>query len=675
VRRGRPLTIATEPFDRTAFLWRLCPTPPLDEGLASGNSPPRAPDEDLWPMTSPRLHALDPPVDPARDHVLGPPDAELTLVEYGSYACPFCHAAHEVVANLRDRFGDRLRYVFRQLPIRSEDAVPTAELAEFAGATTGQFWHVHDALMRRGPHFAPGVLEEVAKEFGLPPRDEAHAAASRRAAQRVNADAESARRSGARFTPTFFVGGRQYEGAWDESALGEALLSSLGHRLQTATLDFVRWAPSTGLLLLVATALAIAVTTSPLGPAFGTLWERPLGIRLGGLEFSLPLLDWVNHALLTVFFLVVGLEIKRELTVGRLSSWRAAALPIVASIGGVVAPALLYLLIVPRGPSAAGWGTVISTDTAFAVALIVMLGDRVPVDLRVFLTAAAIVDDLLAIAVIALFYTEAIHAPWLLASVAVTLALLALARSRIYRALPYAVLGVVLWVCLHEAGLHATLAGVIVTPTRPPANLRALLAQAQTVIEADHQSAGGEVMRHGPSEPALRALDVIHDRMESPASKLLRSIEPWASYAVLPVFALANAGVTFSAKGIEGHGRTLLAIVLGLVVGKPLGIIAGSFLVVRTGIAAKPTDFSWRQLGGAAVLAGIGFTVSLFIAGQAFPGPADLFAAKIAIFAASAVAGGLGVAILWPRARPLEASVASREPQGEPGRIPGSPAA
>jgi NhaA family Na+:H+ antiporter len=224
--------------------------------------------------------------------------------------------------------------------------------------------------------------------------------------------------------------------------------------------------------------------------------------------------------------------------------------------------------------------------------------------------------------------------------------------------------------------VHATLAGVIlalVTPTRPPANLRALLAQAQAVIHADAQGAAEDVMRHGPSEPALRALDVIHDRIESPASKLLRSIEPWSSYAVLPVFALANAGVSWSAAALEGHGRTMLAIVLGLVVGKPAGILAASWAVVRAGIAAKPADYSWRQLAGAAALAGIGFTMSLFIGGQAFPSAADFAAAKMAIFAASALAGGLGVAILWPRARAGEAPAPALAAAQTPAR--GSPAA
>ena len=443
------------------------------------------------------------------------------------------------------------------------------------------------------------------------------------------------------------------------------MLGSLGHRLQAATLDFVRWAPSTGLLLLAATLAAVAVASSPLGPRFEAFWQAPVGLRLGDGAFTLPLVRWVNDGLLTIFFLVVGLEIKRELTVGRLATWRAASLPLAASLGGMIAPALLYLLVAPRGPLAGGWGITISTDTAFAIALVVLLGERVPVELRVFLTAAVIVDDLVAIAVIAIFYSGALHPGALAATVAVTAGLVALNRAGIYRALPYAVLGILLWACLHEAGLHPTLAGVllaVVTPTRPPANLHHLMAQAQAVIVAETRQGGEAVMRHGPSEPALRALDAVHDRIESPASKLLRSIEPWSSYAVLPVFALANAGIDVTSAALAGHGRPMLAIGAGLVVGKPLGILAAAWLVVRLGLAAKPETYSWRQLAGAGALAGIGFTMSLFIAERALPAADDLAAAKVAIFAASLLAGGLGLAILWPRARSLE----ERDPAAPP---------
>jgi Na+:H+ antiporter, NhaA family len=594
---------------------------------------------------------LDPPIDPDRDHVLGPADAEITLVEYGSYACPSCHAVHGVVEGLRSRFGDRMRYVFRHLPVAgSDDAARAAELAEYAAETTGRFWEVHEALMERGPAFADGDLGRIARDFNLPPNDAAHEPAFESAQARVHEDVESARRSGVRVTPTFFINGRRYAGTWDESSLADAMLGSLGHRIQTAAFEFVRWGPSSGLLLGLATLLALVLSNSPLGSAFESWWGTTLGVRWGASAFALTLLDWVNHGLLTIFFIVVGLEIKREFTVGHLSSFRSGALPVLAALGGIVLPAVIFASVAPPA-FRHGWGIPIGTDTAFAVALIVLLGDRVPVELRVFLTAAVIIDDIVAILVIALFYSGTIATGYLVAGGAVTALLILLNRVGVYATLPYAVCGVVLWFFLHEAGLHATLAGVILAvliPTRPPANLNALMAQAATVIHAEDRRSG-EAMRSGPSEPALRTLDAIHARIDSPADKLLRSVEPWSSYLVLPIFALANAGVAWSPDVFRGHGRLMCAIALGLVVGKSVGMVAASWLAVRSGIAVKPEAYSWRQLAGAGALGGIGFTMSLFIAGQAFPEPADYAAAKIAIFIASLIAGVLGAAILYPR--------------------------
>ena len=451
-------------------------------------------------------------------------------------------------------------------------------------------------------------------------------------------------------TPTFFINGRRYAGAWDESSLADAMLGALGHRMQSAAFEFVRWGPSSGLLLGLATVLALVLSNSPVGPAFQSWWETRLGFQWGTSTFDLTLLDWVNHGLLTIFFFVVGLEIKREFTVGHLASFRSGALPVIAAFGGIVLPALIYALIAPPHLRH-GWGIPIGTDTAFAVALIVLLGDRVPIELRVFLTAAVIIDDIVAIIVIALFYSGEIATIYLILGVAVVVLLMVLNRIGVYSALPYAVCGIVLWFFLHEAGLHATLAGVILAvliPTRPPANLRALLAQAATVIHEEdlHRD---EAMRSGPSEPALRALDTIHARIESPADKLLRSVEPWSSYMVLPIFALANAGVAWSADVFQENAQLMGAITLGLVVGKSTGIVAASWLAVRSGLAVKPQAYSWRQLIGAGALGGIGFTMSLFIAGLAFPNAADYAAAKIAIFIASVIAAVLGTIILYPR--------------------------
>jgi NhaA family Na+:H+ antiporter len=594
---------------------------------------------------------LDRPVDAGRDHILGPVDAPVTLVEYGGYACPHCRAANDRIAEVRNQLGDRLRYVFRHRPITGNDlGRRAAELVEQID-DPDRFWGAHVALMSRSLTLQEDDLQAVAQEFGVDGNDgnRAGAESQRRARARVEADERSARASGVSMTPTFFINGHRFDGPWDESAFTDAMLGTLGHRVRTAALEFATWAPSAGVLLLLATLLAIVVTNSTAGASFNAFWEQLFGFTFGESAFRLSLKDWINDGLLTVFFLVVGLEIKREFTIGHLASRRSAALPIAAAIGGMVMPALLYVMIVPEGSWSHGWGVPMATDTAFAIALIAMMGRRVPVELRIFLTAAAIVDDIGAILVVAAFYSGDLHLNYLSVAVAVTGALVVLNKSRVYRIAPYLVLGVVLWASVHAGGLHATLAGValaIFIPTRPPPDFKSLSLQADAILtnEASH---GGEALRSGPSEAALRALDAIHDRLESPAARLLRTAGPRSSYVVLPVFALANAGVVISAEVLEGRDVLALGIVMGLVVGKPLGMVLASVLAVQLGVAEKPQVYSWRQLAGAGALAGIGFTMSLFIAAQAFPVADDFSAAKMAVFAASILSAVIGSILLW----------------------------
>jgi NhaA family Na+:H+ antiporter len=594
---------------------------------------------------------LDRPVDDVRDHILGPANAPITLVEYGSYACPHCRAANERITEVRGQLGDRLRYVFRHRPLIGSDiARPAAELAESA-ANHEQFWDAHVMLMTRSSTLAEDDLHAVADTLGLTQLDaEAARATAEKARKRVDLDIESARASGVRFTPTFFINGRRYDGPWDESSFTDAMLGSLGHRVRTAALSFASWAPSAGVLLLLASILAVALTNSAFGPDFEAFWHTDFGFAFGASGFRMPLLHWVDDALLTIFFLVVGLEIKREFTVGHLASRRAAALPIAAALGGMAVPALVYLLLVPPGPWAIGWGVPMATDTAFAVALIAMLGARVPIELRIFLTAAAIVDDIGAIIVVAIFYSGDLHPAYLIAAAAITGVLVLLNRSGIYRVTPYILVGAALWACVHAGGLHATLAGVILAaliPTRPPPDFKTLAMQAETILTTEAQHSG-EQLRHGPSAPALEALDAIHDRLESPADRMLRNVGPRSSYLVLPIFAMANAGVVVGTGVFSGqHGILALAIIAGLAIGKPLGFILAAALAVRLGFAHKPDAYSWRQLAGAGALAGIGFTMSLFIAGQAFPVAGDFAVAKIAVFAASVLSSVIGVAVLW----------------------------
>jgi Na+:H+ antiporter, NhaA family len=597
---------------------------------------------------------LDRPVEDKSDHVLGPVDAPITLVEYGSYACLYCRAANERIAEVRDQFGGRMRYVFRHRPLTGvEIARRAAELVERA-PDPKRFWEEHIKLMTRSEILTEDDLKTVARDLGVPadcgPPDDP---AVIRAKTRVDADEASAAASGALITPTFFINGRRYDGPWDESALADAMLGTLGHRVRSAALDFASWGPSAGVLLLLATIVAVALTNSSLGPAFAAFWEQKFGLTFNGVSFSQSLLHWINDGLLTLFFLVVGLEIKREFTVGHLSGWRSAALPVAGAIGGMVAPAAFYLLIVPSGPWSHGWGVPMSTDTAFAVALIVMLGSRVPVELRIFLTAAAIVDDLGAIVAVAIFYSGELNLVYLVPAAVLVGALAMLNRSHVYALAPYLMVGVALWACVLASGLHATLAGVILAlfiPTRPPPNLIALTTQASAIIAAE-AAHGGEVLRHGPSTPALRALDAIHNRLESPADRLLRRAGARSSYLVLPVFALANAGVALRIDTFSGRERLMAAIIAGLVVGKPVGILLASALAVATRLALKPKAYSWAQLAGAAALGGIGFTMSLFIAGEAFRSEADFEAAKIAVFIASVPSAIIGVTLLVLAAR------------------------
>ena len=600
---------------------------------------------------------LNPPVDDKSDHVLGPPDAPITLVEYGSYACPYCRAANERIAEVRDQFADPMRYVFRHRPLVGvELARRAAELVERA-PDPKRFWDEHVKLMTRSETLTEDDLDAVARDLGVSAdRGPADDPAVIRAKARVDADEASAAASGATITPTFFINGRRYDGPWDESALADAMLGTLGHRVRSAALDFASWGPSAGALLLLATIVAVALTNTGLGPGFAALWEQRFGFTFDGLRFSLSLLHWINDGLLTLFFLVVGLEIKREFTVGHLSGWRSAALPVAGAIGGMVAPAALYLLVVPSGSWSHGWGVPMSTDTAFAVALIVMLGSRVPVELRIFLTAAAIVDDLGAILAVAIFYSGALSLIYLAPAAVLIGALAMLNRSHVYTLAPYVVVGVALWACVLASGLNPTLAGVILAlfiPTRPPPNLTALTTQANAIIAAE-AAGSGEVLRHGPSAPALRALDAIHDRIESPADRLLRNAGARSIYLVLPLFAMANAGVALRVDTLSGREWLMAAIVVGLVVGKPVGILLASALAVSMRLAVKPKEYSWAQLAGAGALGGIGFTMSLFIAGEAFR-EAEFEAAKIAVFIASVVSAVIGVTLLALAARSARA--------------------
>lgn len=412
--------------------------------------------------------------------------------------------------------------------------------------------------------------------------------------------------------------------------------------------QFFRTEASGGILLLIFTAIALIWANSPWSASYESLWQTPVTVGGGALSLTKPLILWINDGLMAIFFFLVGLEVKREILVGELASPRRAALPAIAAIGGLLTPALIYTLLNAGQESAAGWGIPIATDIAFALGIMALLGDRVPTSLKIFLTALAIVDDLSAVLVIALFYTSQIAWLSLLIGFIGLGILVVLNLLDVHRTLFYVVLGVIVWVAFLKSGVHATIAGVLLAltiPTRTRMNPGDFVRDSRNLLN-DFEHAGdiGEsVLVNETRQTAIHALEIASSHVQAPLQRLEHNLAPWVAFFIMPIFALANAGVTLS----DDIGATLAqpitaGIIVGLVIGKPLGITLFSWLAVRFGLADKPADVTWMRLHAVGWLAGIGFTMSLFIGGLAFGGTPLLASAKTGILIASLLAGIIG---------------------------------
>ena len=419
--------------------------------------------------------------------------------------------------------------------------------------------------------------------------------------------------------------------------------------------SFVRAEAAGGILLLACAVAALIWANSPFSDAYFHLWEIPFSIGIGEAALSLDLHHWINDGLMAVFFFVVGLEIKREMLIGELSSARKAALPVMAAVGGMIAPALLYLIPNAGTAGASGWGIAMATDIAFSLGVLALLGSRVPLAVKVFLTALAIADDLGAVLVIAVFYTESIFWTGLLAGGLLFALLIVMNRSGIAHPAFYAVVGIGLWLALLSSGIHATIAGVLLATTIPAR--RRIDAPAYADRIRAHLATFSAGSREGVSELTEEQLDAVHaveeasEHVQTPLLRLEHGLHPWVAFVIMPVFALANAGVAFTGDvaSMFAHPVTI-GVMLGLVLGKQLGVTLFAWLSVRLGLAVLPEGVTWRQIYGAAWLCGIGFTMSIFIAGLAFADPALLDFAKVGIFAASLISG-LGGWLVLSRTR------------------------
>ncbi len=413
--------------------------------------------------------------------------------------------------------------------------------------------------------------------------------------------------------------------------------------------EFLRIEAAGSVLLLAATLIALLWVNLPFdgwASAYDHFWHTPLGLQVGDWRIEESLQHWVNDGLMTIFFFVVGLEIKHELVHGDLRDPRTAALPIIAALGGMAVPAILYVALSGGGSAADGWGIPMATDIAFAVGVLGLLGPRIPSAARLFLLTLAIVDDIGAIVVIALFYTDSLSLGWLLGALGLLAVMAVLRAARVWSIPVYAVLGVATWFALLQSGVHATLAGVAIGLLTPAvALLRPEVATAYAVeglhdndLDVDEQ----------------RRLRFLIGESVPVVERLQTRLHPLSAYVVLPVFALANAGVALGDGVLVDALKSpvVLAIGVGLVLGKPLGIALACFLAVRLGVARLPDETTWPQLIGVGAVAGIGFTVSLFIAGLSFPGSDLLTAeAKVGILLASVVAAAVGVAVLMAASR------------------------
>jgi NhaA family Na+:H+ antiporter len=399
-----------------------------------------------------------------------------------------------------------------------------------------------------------------------------------------------------------------------------------------------------GFVLLASTVFALIVANSPWSPQFGALWQIRVGLTIGSFELYKPLVLWINDGLMTIFFFVVGLEIKREIVYGELQDPRKAALPAAAALGGMLVPGAIYLLIHGDGPGRSGWGIPMATDIAFVVGFLTLLGSRIPFGLKILLLTLAIVDDIGAILVIAVAYTANTSIVFLITGTA-SFGIIYLLRRIGIRSVPvYVFVGAGIWYAFLKSGVHPTVAGVVIgllTPAGPWFAGRSLVNVAEGVIERLRQDHEASDMDH--QEEAVRILTFTARETISPLDRLETVLHPWVAFGIMPLFALANAGVRLELSAMAEP--VAFAVAAGLVLGKPLGITAFSWVAVKLGLARLPAGVNWKLLFGAGCLAGTGFTMSLFISGLALQ-PELLKAGKIGTLTGSLISATLGLALL-----------------------------
>ena len=601
------------------------------------------------------------PVDRLRDHIRGGDgrDDRLTVLIYGDYLCPYCRRLRHVLERLRRALGERMAYVFRHFP--NERAHPGAELMSIgseAADRQGRFWEMHDAIYGHDLPLDESILLRMAASLGLDMEQFRGDLADPTLRRRVEEDLADGRRNGVTGTPTIFVDGVRYDGAWDFHSMLEALERPVGAQVKRTARAFANLPTSAGLVLLIAAAAAVLSANSALAPLYQRFVSAQFGIGPSTAALSMSVAEWCSEGLLAIFYLILGLEIRREMTSGSLADWRAATAPVLATLGSIAVPAFLYLALNP-GPTAVGWSVPADTGVAFTLGILALFGAKASAGLKVFVATYAVADDILSILILAIFYPHTLHAAWLALGVGALAAMAIFNRWRIYAVWPYLAATIGLWLSLHLAGVSGALSGIALAaflPLRPAPRAGPLLAQAATAL-AELEHAENELKRAADphrrveQEPvwdwASRNLSAAAERLLSPAEKVERAVEPWSTYFVLPVFAFTAAGVSLAADfGAPQAPAVFIGVALGLAVGKPIGITALTWGATKARIAVLPNDAGPLGFLGMALLCGIGDPFSLLMADQAFGDSPYASVAKIGVLAGSVLAAVLGAVTL-----------------------------
>jgi len=607
-------------------------------------------------------HLLARPLDRNRDHLRGgdAPGRRLTLLIYSDFLCPYCRRLRQVLDRLRRALGERLAYAFRHFP--NERAHPGAVLMSLgseAADRQGRFWEMYDALYGHALPIDQKVLLQIAASLGLDMQRFRADLDEPAVKQRVNEDVAEGRRNGVSGTPTIFIDGVRYDGAWDFYSMLEALQPPVGAQLKRTARAFANLPASAGIALLMAAMAAVICANSPFAAFYERFVNTPVDVGPVTGMLSMSVAGWCSEGLLAIFFLILGLEIRREMAGRSLANWKSAFTGVVAALGGIVVPGILYRVI-NLGFTGAGWSIPADTGIAFTLAVLALLGTRASAGLKAFVATYAIADDVLSVLILAISHPHRIHIMWPLAGCAAIAALVLLNRWRVYAVWPYLAATISLWLALHLAGVSGALSGIalaVFLPQRPAPMAGPLLAQAATALAALEHAENELVLEEGGRTRleqwpvwgwASRNLSAAAERLLSPAERTERAMAPWSTYVVLPVFAFTAAGIPLVADfGAPRAWRIFAGVALGFAVGKPIGIALMSWAAARARLAILPADAAPLAFLGASFLCGIADPLALLMADEAFPGSPYAAIAKIGVLAGSALATTLGMTLFF----------------------------